>query len=239
MTHPILRAGILAGALASLSAVAHARNDWRCDAPIDSFAPPGCAYIPEPDDGICTSFPATGAWTCLSGWVPSPASGERGPPTALQSLDPSGMPIDPTRAALTPESGPERLARIAVDLTMDPGAATSMPLLGFRQTGDLPARVDVLLVRDGHAAEIVVVGSDAESSTTLATLPLSVLQPVIYARWSAGRGGPRLVLDSGTTRVETTLPVLDGDTRLVMGSYTDAEIELDCARPRDRPASSD
>ncbi len=184
MTHPILRASILAGALASLSAVAHAHNDWRCDAPIDSFAPPGCVYIPEPDDGICTSFPATGAWTCLSGWVPGPLSGERRPPTALQSLDPSSMPM---------ESGPERLARISVDLTTDPGAAASMSLLGFRQTGDLPARVDVLLVRDGHAAEIVVVGSDAESSTTLATCHL---RPLV-GRSRRPAPGPRQRDDTG------------------------------------------
>jgi hypothetical protein len=229
--HSLLRIGIIAGALASLSPAAQARNDWRCDAPIDSFAPPGCVYIPDPDDGVCSTFAATGAWTCLSGWLPGPGAGERLPPTELQSVDPATAWSGASQLALATDRFTQRIARIEADFTDAPTPAAVTPLLSFRQPGEQPVQVDVLLVRDGETIEVFVIGGDSGSSATLATLPLNGLQTVIYARWSAGRKGPRLVLDAGTTRVETVLPVLDRDTRLIIGGDDRTGIELDYGMP--------
>ncbi len=230
MNHPFLHKRIIAGALASFGTTLQASDDWRCDAPIDAFPPPGCVYLPEPDDGLCTSFAATRNWTCLTGWIPFPPSGGDGPPNYTQSINPAAPSPSAWEPALDATQEGQRIARIALELGNIAVDASTIPLLRFRQPGEAPVRVDMLLVRDGETADVVVLASDAERSATLATLPLAGPQSTVYARWSAGRDGPRLILDSGTTRVETVLPALDVHTQLSVGGDAAARVELDPGR---------
>jgi hypothetical protein len=232
---PNLRIGALAGALASLSTIADASGDWRCDAPIDSFAPPGCVYIPEPDDGICSSFPATGAWTCLSGWEPAPPLRERGPPPSLQGAAPGISP--PEHAALAlPSARTARHARISLESVADDAVADALVLLGFRQPGATPLRTEIVFGMVEATRTLAVISTDGAGTKTLAVLPLDPHTSTVLASWSTGPGGPRLVLDAGTSRLTLALPGLDHDTRIDVPRRDDVELDLGTGSTTSRPS---
>ena len=81
-SHLTLRSAVLASASLSCATAAMADSDeWLCDSPAHNNPPVGCSMWGA--KGLCTAYPLTQIWHCISGWAPSPGGGGGVGPAAV------------------------------------------------------------------------------------------------------------------------------------------------------------
>ncbi|MGQ0801250.1 MAG: hypothetical protein ACT4NL_14225 [Pseudomarimonas sp.] len=213
--------------LAAASATNVQAGDWRCDRPAHYYPPVGCAlagaYLTE---GLCTSYPATTNWHCLSSWRASPIGGGNHS-NAVKTLDSLSLPLPPDFALLDPtDTG--RSMRLALDTrALEVGVGRSWPVLELQSMDAKRHGISLSIERDGHAGFELVVRQIGEQRP-LTRLSLDKGSSSVLVDWRNDEiNGPQLTLASGLQGVEVGMPRLDAQSRLLLWQNPGVELHFD------------
>lgn len=213
--------------------------DWRCERPAHYFPPVGCMLTGENyDEGLCTSYLATGNWHCLTGWTPSPRGGEYyDHEMAIKAQPALSLPL-PSEFALRGHDDSGRSLRLALDTrVLGRAAGRSLPVLELQAMDAKRSGLSLHIERDGHGGFEIVARALGEARP-LARLPLAQGRSSVLVDWRVDElNGPQLRLSSGLQGVEIGLPALDAQTRLQLWKSQGVELHFDVSARK--PEGSD
>jgi len=213
--------------LAAASATDAQAGDWRCDRPAHYFPPVGCAlWGANLDKGMCTSYPSTSNWHCLSGWSPgSPSGGNHS--SAVKSLRGLSLPL-PAEFALLDPTDTGRSLRLALDTrALEVSVGRSWPVLELQSMDSKRHGIALSIERDGHAGFELIVRHIGEQRP-LTRLSLAKGSSSVLVDWRNDElNGPQLTLASGLQGVAVGMPKLDAQTRLLLWQNHGAELHFD------------
>ncbi len=214
--------------LAAASATDARGDDWRCDRPAHYYPPVGCAlWGANLNKGICTSYPATSNWHCLSPWAAVPPLDGGGHSHLLKALQTLSLPLPPEFALLeTTDTG--RSLRLALDTrALEVSVGRSWPLLELQSMDAKRQGIALSIERDSHAGFELVVRLIGEQRP-LTRLSLAKGSSSVLVDWRNDElNGPQLKLASGLQGVEVGIPTLDAQTRLQLWQNPGVELHFD------------
>lgn len=220
---------------------AHARDDWRCDRPAHFYPPIGCALWGDNlDEGLCTSYLATGNWHCLSSWAPMPRGGGYDDhDMMLKSLPALSLPL-PVEFALRDPRDAGRSLRLALDSqAFGHGVASSLPVLELQGMDGKRRGISLNIERDGQGGFELLVRGIGESRP-LARLSLAQGRSSVLVDWRIDElNGPQLKVSSDLQSIEVGLPTLDANTRLQLWQSRGIELHFDVGARRPEGGKAD
>jgi hypothetical protein len=223
---------LLVGLAATATASATERDDWRCDRPAHFNAPVGCAlWGAQLDKGMCTSYTATGSWTCQVPWTPLSRTDERDLMfSEIKSMPSISLPL-PSEFALKNPSDSSRSLRLLFDtrkLSYLPG---SINVLELQAADEKRTSVTIAAERSKDGGFELVVRAEG-ITRPLARLLLRDGASSVLVTWKLDPiNGPQLQLASGRNAVEVGLEKLDAHTRLQLWQSMGVEQRFDVMSP--------